>query len=47
MQEVNQIQKTLLFIGDEGAVSIDAIVDGDCETLWAKSNVIGRIFRCR
>ncbi|MDO5814774.1 MAG: RhuM family protein [Methanobrevibacter sp.] len=44
MQEVNQIQKTLLFIGDEGAVSIDAIVDGDCETLWANQMSLAEFF---
>ena len=34
MQE-NQITRTLLYIGDEGEVSMDVIVDHERETFWA------------
>ena len=35
MKEKTKIQKTLLYVGDEGEVSLDVIVDPERETFWA------------
>ena len=35
MQENNQIVNTLLYIGDEGEVSINVVIDQERETMWA------------
>ena len=35
MQDELMVQKTLLYIGDEGEVSIDVIMDSERETFWA------------
>lgn len=34
MIEEKEIQRTLLYIGDEGEVSMDVIVDQERETFW-------------
>ena len=31
----NKFQKTLLYVSDEGEVSLDVIVDQEGETFWA------------
>ena len=44
MLEKNQIQKTLLYAGDEGAVSMDVIVDHENETFWATQKTMAEVF---
>ena len=44
MNEENQIQKTLLYIGDEGKVSIDVILDSERETFWATQKTMAEVF---
>ena len=44
MQEENQIQKTLLYVGDEGKVSLDVIVDPERETFWATQKTMAEVF---
>lgn len=43
MQE-NQIQKTLLYIGDEGEVSMDVVVDYERETFWSTQKTMAEVF---
>ena len=35
MNDEYRIQNTLLYVGDEGEVSIDVIIDHERETMWA------------
>ena len=44
MNEKNQIQKTLLYIGDEGKVSIDVLLDSERETFWATQKTMAEVF---
>ena len=44
MQDKNKIQKTLLYIGDEGEVSLDVIVDTERETFWATQKTMAEVF---
>ena len=44
MVEENQIQKTLLYVGDEGEVSMDVIVDTERETFWATQKTMAEVF---
>ena len=44
MGEVIQIQKTLLYVGDEGEVSMDVIVDYENETFWATQKTMAELF---
>jgi hypothetical protein len=44
MQENNQIVNTLLYIGDEGEVSIDVVIDQERETIWATQKTMAELF---
>ena len=44
MQEEYKFQKTLLYIGDEGEVSLDVIVDQKGETFWATQKTMAEVF---
>ncbi len=44
MEKENKIQKTLLYIGDEGEVSLDVIVDAEGETFWATQKTMAEVF---
>ncbi len=44
MEKENQIEKTLLYIGDEGEVSLDVIVDAEGETFWATQKTMAEVF---
>lgn len=43
----NQITKTLLYIGDEGEVSIDVIIDPERETMWATQKTMAELFNVK
>ncbi len=45
MVEEKEIQKTLLYIGDEGEVSMDVIVDPERETFWATQKTMAEVFK--
>ncbi len=45
MNEKYQIQNTLLYISDEGEVSIDVILDKDGETMWATQKTMVELFK--
>ena len=40
----NQITRTLLYVGDEGEVSIDVIIDHERETMWATQKTMAEVF---
>lgn len=44
MQENNQIVNTLLYIGDEGEVSINIVIDQERETMWATQKTMAELF---
>lgn len=44
MNEEIEIQKTLLYIGDDGEVSLDVIVDPEGETFWATQKTMADVF---
>ena len=44
MNEEIEIQKTLLYIGDDGEVSLDVIVDPEGETFWATQKTMAEVF---
>ena len=44
MQEEHKFQKTLLYVGDEGEVSLDVIVDQERETFWATQKTMAEVF---
>jgi hypothetical protein len=45
MIEECQMQKTLLYVGDEGEVSLDVIVDHERETFWTTQKSMADLFR--
>ena len=45
MQEEYFFQKTLLYVGDEGEVSLDVIVDKEGETFWATQKTMAEVFK--
>ena len=47
MAEENEIQRTLLYIGDEGEVSMDVIVDPKMETFWATQKTMAEVFNVK
>ena len=47
MQENNQIVNTLLYIGDEGEVSIDVVIDQERETMWATQKTMAELFNVK
>ena len=47
MTEENEIQRTLLYIGDEGEVSMDVIVDPKMETFWATQKTMAEVFNVK
>lgn len=47
MQEVNKIQKILLYVIDEGEVSLDVIVDSERETFWATQKTMAEVFNVK
>ena len=44
MQEEHKFQKTLLYVSDEGEVSLDVIVDQERETFWATQKTMAEVF---
>ena len=44
MSKENQIQKILLYIGDEGEVSINGLIDQERETFWATQKTMAELF---
>lgn len=42
--EENQLTTTLLYIGDEGEVSMDVIIDREGETFWATQKTMAEVF---
>ena len=44
MQEEYKFQKTLLYVSDEGEVSLDVIVDQEGETFWATQKTMAEVF---
>ena len=44
MNEECQIQNTLLYVGEEGEVSIDVIIDHERETMWATQKTMADLF---
>lgn len=44
MDETYQIVNTLLYESDEGAVSIDVVIDKDSETMWATQKTMAELF---
>ena len=40
----NQITRTLLYVGDEGEVSMDVIIDHERETMWATQKTMADVF---
>ena len=47
MQEEYKFQKTLLYMGDEGEVSLDVIVDQEGETFWATQKTMAELFNVK
>ena len=47
MTDENRIQKTLLYVGDEGDVSLDVIVDAERETFWATQKTMADAFNVK
>ena len=44
MVEEYKMQKTLLYIGEEGEVSLDVIVDPEGETFWTTQKTMAELF---
>ena len=44
MKKECQIQKTLLYVGDEGEVSMEVVVDHERETFWATQKTMAEVF---
>ena len=44
MDETYQIVNTLLYESDEGAVSIEVVIDKDKETMWATQKTMAELF---
>jgi len=44
MQEEYKFQKTLFYVGDEGEVSLDVIVNQERETFWATQKTMAEVF---
>ena len=47
MREEYKFQKTLLYMGDEGEVSLDVIVDQEGETFWATQKTMAELFNVK
>ena len=43
----NEITRTLLYVGDEGEVSIDVIIDHEGETMWATQKTMAELFNVK
>ena len=43
-KEENKLVKTLLYIGNEGAVTLNVIIDQENETMWANQKTISSLF---
>ena len=44
MDETYQFVNTLLYESDEGAVSINVVIDKDNETMWATQKTMAELF---
>lgn len=44
MDETYQIVNTLLYESDEGAVSIEVVIDKDQETMWANQKTMAGLY---
>lgn len=44
MDETYQIVNTLLYESDEGAVSINVVIDKDNETMWTTQKTMAELF---
>ena len=47
MKKECQIQNTLLYVGEEGEVSIDVIIDHERETMWATQKTMADLFNVK
>ena len=45
LYDENNTTNTLLYCGDEGAVSIEVIIDKENETMWATQKTIAGLFK--
>ena len=45
LYDENNTTNTLLYYGDEGAVSIEVIIDKENETMWATQKTIAGLFK--
>ena len=43
----NQIIRTLLYVGNEGEVSMDVIIDHEQETMWATQKTMAELFNVK
>ena len=44
MKNENQIENTLLYIGEQGEVSMNVIIDPERETMWATQKTMAEVF---
>lgn len=47
MDDESKIQNTLLYIGEQGEVSIDVIIDQEGETFWATQKTMAEVFNVK
>lgn len=40
----NKLTRTLLYVGDEGEVSMEVIIDEERETMWATQKTMAEVF---
>ncbi|WP_298525284.1 hypothetical protein [uncultured Methanobrevibacter sp.] len=40
----NKITRTLLYVGEEGEVSMEVIIDEERETMWATQKTMAEVF---
>ena len=43
----NQITRTLLYVGEEGEVSMDVIIGHERETMWATQKSMAEVFNVK
>lgn len=43
----NRITRTLLYVGEEGEVSMDVVIDHERETMWATQKTMAEVFNVK
>lgn len=43
----NKLTRTLLYVGEEGEVSMEVIIDEERETMWATQNTMAEVFNVK